>query len=79
MQCGQDYADFLVEFADLSSSLQPVNSRHHEVHDNDVWMKAGGQRHCGAAILKLLRKLSTARQFPECCGEEFSPQGGHPR
>jgi hypothetical protein len=51
MQCGQDYADFLVKFEDLSSSFQPVNFRHYEVHDNDVWMKADGQRHCGAATI----------------------------
>jgi hypothetical protein len=33
-------ADLLVEFEDLSSSVEPVNFRHYKVHDNDVWMKA---------------------------------------
>jgi len=51
MQGGQDYADFLVELENLSRSLQSVNFRHHEIHDNDVRMKAGGQRHRGVAIL----------------------------
>src|SRR4029077_19970999 len=51
MQRGQDYADFLVEFEDLSSRFQPVNFRHYDINDLDVWMKAEGQPHCGAATI----------------------------
>ena len=77
MQCGQDYAGFPVEFENLPRSLQSVNFRHHEIHDNDVRMKAGGQRHRGAAIFSF--SANSAEQFRECCAEEFSPQGDHPR
>lgn len=51
MQRGQNYAGSLIVFEDLARSFQSVNLRHHEIHDNDVWMKAGRQGHRGAAIL----------------------------
>jgi hypothetical protein len=42
---------FWLKFENLSRNLQSVNFRHHEIHDNDVRMKAAGQRHRGVAIL----------------------------
>jgi hypothetical protein len=72
MQCGRDYG-LLVELEDPSRSLQSVNFGHHEIHDNDVRMKAGGQRHRGLPFSASPQTFHP-EQFRECCAEEFSPQ-----
>lgn len=74
MQCGQDYAGLRVELENLSRSLQSVNFRHHEIHDNDVWTKAGGQRHRGAAIFSFSANIPPRNSF-----ENIAQKNSHRR